>query len=395
MLTYFLPIPPNAAVPISGTYPLTRLAVEDQTLAGSQTLYGYSTLKPTSLQESAYPAVALSLVVENPSSEAVDASFMFSLPMGGWTDCSYSDGKGTLFSAASTYQACGARCTAANNCSSWEFEDAASSCTHNAGIPYTTHKVGSHCGVRSDEGGWTQSKDGASITWSQKPAGGLMSPTAGDVTVRGVVADGTDVGSTRVTLLAEDDPAVLWSSFIKNGTQASDGAGAAFPKVAAHGAVSVTSSVPAGGNATLSIIFAWHFPNRDFTHTVLGNMYTELWPSSGAVAAELGTEAKLKDVITDINTHHQVIAHRDNPTPVWLKDMLINQWSHFHMLMWYKDGRMREYEAWSCDDVDSVHNDYQRHLLYLWAYPEFEYNKMDAWSSFAQDADGHVWESLG
>ena len=33
------------------------------------------------------------------------------------------------------------------------------------------------------------------------------------------------------------------------------------------------------------------------------------------------------------------------------------------MLMWYKDGRLREYEAWSCDDVDSVHNDYQRHLL--------------------------------
>ena len=29
----------------------------------------------------------------------------------------------------------------------------------------------------------------------------------------------------------------------------------------------------------------------------------------------------------------------------------------------YKDGRLREYEAWSCDDVDSVHNDYQRHLL--------------------------------
>ena len=44
----------------------------------------------------------------------------------------------------------------------------------------------------------------------------------------------------------------------------------------------------------------------------------------------------------------------------------------------------------------SVHNDYQRHLLYLWAYPEFELNKMAAWSTFAQDPkDGHIWESLG
>jgi len=45
--------------------------------------------------------------------------------------------------------------------------------------------------------------------------------------------------------------------------------------------------------------------------------------------------------------------------------------------------------------VDSVHNDYQRHLLYLWAYPEFELNKMAAWSTFAQRPDGSIWESLG
>ena len=56
---------------------------------------------------------------------------------------------------------------------------------------------------------------------------------------------------------------------------------------------------------------------------------------------------------------------------------------------------MREYEAWSCDDVDSVHNDYQRHLLYIWAFPEFETQKMEAWGSWAQDPkDGHVFECL-
>jgi hypothetical protein len=42
-----------------------------------------------------------------------------------------------------------------------------------------------------------------------------------------------------------------------------------------------------------------------------------------------------------------------------------------------------------------VHNDYKRHLLYLWAFPEFELNKLEAWSTFAQAADGHIWESLG
>ena len=125
-------------------------------------------------------------------------------------------------------------------------------------------------------------------------------------------------------------------------------------------------------------------------------MYTTFWPDSAAVAEELATEGKLSAVLADINSHHHAVASPENPTPVWLKDQLLNQWSHFHMLMWFRDGRLREYESWSCDDVDSVHNDYQRHLLYLWAFPEFELNKMAAWSTFAQDPkDGHIWESLG
>ena len=56
---------------------------------------------------------------------------------------------------------------------------------------------------------------------------------------------------------------------------------------------------------------------------------------------------------------------------------------------------MREYEAWSCDDVDSVHNDFQRHLIYQWSFPEFERQKVEAWGSWAQSAtDGHVFECL-
>ena len=102
----------------------------------------------------------------------------------------------------------------------------------------------------------------------------------------------------------------------------------------------------------------------------LGNFYSTLWPNSSSVALALGTEDKLSAVVADVNAHHAAIAHERNPTPVWLKDMLLNQWSHYHMLLWLRDGRMREYEAWSCDDMDSVHNDYQRHLLYLWGMPE-------------------------
>ena len=60
----------------------------------------------------------------------------------------------------------------------------------------------------------------------------------------------------------------------------------------------------------------------------------------------------------------------------------------------FGDSRARFYEAFSCDDVDSVHNDYQRHLLYLWMFPEIEQQKLVAWGTWAQATDGHVQEWL-
>jgi non-lysosomal glucosylceramidase len=132
----------------------------------------------------------------------------------------------------------------------------------------------------------------------------------------------------------------------------------------------------------------------DYDGHVFGNWYNHIFADSAAVAQSMAKPGKLAAVVKDINTHHHVIAHPNNPTPDWMKDMLVNQFSHFHMFMWFADGRMREYEAWSCDDVDSVHNDYQRHLPYLWVFPEFEEQKLRAWGGWAQASDGHVNECL-
>ena len=41
-----------------------------------------------------------------------------------------------------------------------------------------------------------------------------------------------------------------------------------------------------------------------------------------------------------------------------------------------------------------VHNDYQRHLLYLWAFPRHETQKLEVWGTWGMFADGHVQESL-
>jgi non-lysosomal glucosylceramidase len=62
--------------------------------------------------------------------------------------------------------------------------------------------------------------------------------------------------------------------------------------------------------------------------------------------------------------------------------------------MFFRDGRGRQWEALDCPDIDSVHNDYQRHLLYLWLMPQFEVSKMRAWSTVGQDPDGHIVENI-
>ncbi len=51
-----------------------------------------------------------------------------------------------------------------------------------------------------------------------------------------------------------------------------------------------------------------------------------------------------------------------NSLPQWMQDMAINEMSHFRGLIWTQNGRLREFEANDCPDVDSQHNDYQRHL---------------------------------
>ena len=61
------------ALTFSGTYPATRLAVTDASLPAKLSVFGYSTLKPTDLKASAFPAVVLTLTVENTGASAVPA----------------------------------------------------------------------------------------------------------------------------------------------------------------------------------------------------------------------------------------------------------------------------------------------------------------------------------
>jgi hypothetical protein len=59
-------------------------------------------------------------------------------------------------------------------------------------------------------------------------------------------------------------PTVPSASSSPSSEKSGDGGGGGVANVAANGAAAVSTTVPAGQNATLSIVFAWYFPGRNY-----------------------------------------------------------------------------------------------------------------------------------
>ena len=372
------------SIEFAGSYPVTRLSLDKDEFSGAELdIFAYSTFRPTDLNASSAPALALTLVASNPTAESINVSFLLSLPFAALNDCQRIglENETVVDSEAKTYAQCFHAChdsSPDNRCESWFF-DSEGKCNLINAVPLVSHAATppTRCGVRG--AGWSSGEDNASISLEQDR---VVGPSSGSVTLRGQ--------GDSVVFRTADDPKILFEEFSK-GAKAW-GSTISSPQIAAHAAASISATVAAGETASLSIVLAWSFPDRDFSGTILGNKYSEVWGSSESAARSVAS--RLPEIVHDINKFHKTIAAKESPFPEWLKDMLLNQFSHAHMMMWYRDGRIRFYEAYSCDDVDSVHNDYQRHLLYLWLFPETIAQKLGAWGSWAMASDGHVDESL-
>lgn len=217
---------------------------------------------PRFAQASAYPAVILTLAVQNTAATAQNVSFMFNLPMGAWTDCSRSSANSTKMPAATTHIACMKACETSSFCASWQFTARTSTCQLNRDVPLTSHLVGSWCGIKSEEG-W-QLKDGG-LTRSTRPL--AAGPSMGDMTLRPVLHSGS--AAVTASFASGNDPAKLYKTFAEHG---------AFPTGSmqngdsGYGAAAVSTELEAGARSTLSLVFSWHFPDRDFSRVILGNM---------------------------------------------------------------------------------------------------------------------------
>ena len=108
----------------------------------------------------------------------------------------------------------------------------------------------------------------------------------------------------------------------------------------------------------------------------IGNFYRNLFNDSISVGQSIieSTGDGLTTVVGDILSLHSI--YYNTTLPDYLIDNLVNSFSHLRSAMWAANGTWRQWEAYDCIDVDSIHNDYQRHLPYILYFPETEKNKL-------------------
>ena len=160
-------------------------------------------------------------------------------------------------------------------------------------------------------------------------------------------------GGAKGTAFTADTLPDIWSQFQKQQRASAGGSLPMAPpplRVAVHGAVSSTVTVPPGGNATLTIVFGWHFRTRYFTNKPIGNYYAEHLHADAASAAS-GLAARLPDVVSTIAGWHSAFFNADS-LPVWLQDVIVNSMSQWRSAFMTADGRWRQWEAYDCVDVD-------------------------------------------
>jgi non-lysosomal glucosylceramidase len=402
-----------AALGFSGAQPYTRLTPIDPAIPAGLNLqlFGRSRWRLGDMEKSHTPAVGFTLTASNPSAAPINVTLFLSLPMGlqhGVNRCAqgqgpecflHPDGGGSTFSAPDA-AACLAACTTRESCTSWNYDGAGTvaergNCTLNAaGVVPPAYNAWNYYHVENQSTVPGTEVPGAASgvkgSWSHQQA--AADRGGGDCLTLDRPGSHAQAGNLSMCASAEGGEVALapsfctghelselWSDFKADGMLCAGKPGRISADTAPIGAAAVTVTIPAGGNASATISMGWFFPHRDWAKSgaepiTVGNHYSSLFASSEAPARALldGTEAA-----ADVgNWSAYVSALTRSSLPEWYGDSLLNSLHHTRSAMWLsrRDDKevpmWRQWESYSCVNVDSVHNDGERHLAYLMTFGE-------------------------
>lgn len=379
----------------SGSYPVAKLTVSPTDLPGiaSAAVYGFSTYKVNDMEASARPMAAFTFAVASPPTAGSNVSFMFNLPSAIEPDMVRA-GKiiGNPTPAPSSTE-CLAACNADPQCLSWNYVRESRTCKLQSDAPDVYYSLGTDCGLR---GAWQYNPASQCLTLSRPGE----APSNGDLSVCASVS-GETASAKGVSFGTYPDGGGAYRDLASSGGLNSNTS-------SAHGAVAVSAQLPPNTNATLTLTFGWYFPHRDHYGKIVGNHYQNLFRNSseaafgGAAPALRATD--LTAVVSDILALQRPF-HTSSLEP-WLQDHLVNSLSHIRSALWFDQcetchksadprtvGYWRQWEAMDCPDLDSIHNDGERHIPYIMFFPNSTRNKLAAWAK-NQDSDGMLAEQI-
>lgn len=104
------PLRPVSEITYTGSFPVSRLQASDPALPLDVVLYGYGSFKVNDAVASTIPSAMFSIVIANPTSQAIDTSVMFCLP--NQLEGTYRTERGLLLSRSGQEQTSGEICMA-------------------------------------------------------------------------------------------------------------------------------------------------------------------------------------------------------------------------------------------------------------------------------------------
>ncbi len=400
-------LPGVEALRYSGSYPVSRLSVMDSAfapLANSLDLFGFSAYKANDMDASARPAIAFSLAVGSVAKNSDSADFMFQLPLNIEPDqhrpgTPISDH--TVFNTPTSAE-CRSACNANPACLSWNFDREIATCTLQKDAPNNLYVPGVDAGLPSS---WSVDSEGQCLVLTRPGTG----PANGNMSLC-ISVEGPEGTKAAWSFGTSDDPSELYTRFANTGSVSGDGSKLEVSN-GARGAVSASvQGLSPGANATLVITFGYYFPERDHYGQVFGNQYSTLYSDSTDAAwgrvPPTSRPAALADVIADIQAVHTPFY--TSSLPIALQDQLVNSLSHIRSAMWWREcpgchrtqdprmsdrGFWRQWEAFDCPDLDSIHNDGERHMPYITMFPNSTRSKLAAWAG-NQFEDGMLAEQI-
>ncbi|XP_020613507.1 uncharacterized protein LOC110051776 [Orbicella faveolata] len=383
----------------SGSFPVSKL-----TPGGSITenidmsLYAFPSFHVRDRFKSAVPAVAFTLGMRNKANKPLDVSFMFNLPLGQQEDTiRVGDNYGeVVFTRMIKPSDCAHACSKMPKCMSWT-TNGPTSCLLKDKMPLHAWATGIVSGLKGE---WNVQD---SMLTCHRPG---FFPQSGSATLYAVDNDDR-LGSFAVA----DDFREIWANFSNTGEI---GVPKSLNKTGLYGAASVKTQLQPGEKKSLTLIMSWYYPHRDVAKVHVGNLYSTMFKSSQDVAKHMRND--LVQSVIDIQSWHEPIVgsepvkkapindkvkhvpnspeeNKVNQLPDWLKDLLVNSMSFWRSGFWAEDGRWRQWEAFDCNDIDTIQNDMQRIIPSTLFFPELVRDLLISWAD-NQYSSGMLQEAL-